>query len=193
MIDDAALGSLPIFSELTPRELQVLRGIVRMRALKPGEVLCREGDPGTSFFVVARGQVGVYRKLGGPAPERVVTLGPGAMVGEISLIDGGRRSAECRAESAAVLVELARDDFDRLFHAATPFAFKILRHVARDLVGRFRGTVKRLREAHEQVRAADRSRATAALAARYASELLMGAEYDDAELESITVVDPAGR
>jgi CRP-like cAMP-binding protein len=196
MLDAATLGKLPIFADLAPRELDLLLGVVRPRRLKAGQVVFRQGDPGASFLVVVSGRVGVYRTLATAEPERIVTLGAGAMIGEMSLIDGQRRSAEVRAEDdGTVLAELVRDDFERLFNAATPFAFKILRHITRQLVDRARATTKRLQLAHEQVRTVSRDerRETASLAARYASEILLGADVSDDELDQVVVVEPARR
>jgi CRP-like cAMP-binding protein len=191
VIDAAALARLPIFAALSPRELEILRGVVRERTLRPGQVLFRRGDPGTAFFVVVTGRVGVWRDFAGAQAERIVVLGPGAMLGEMSLIDGQRRSAEVRADDVPVtLAELTRDDFDRLFNAGTPLTFKILRHISGQLVERFRNTMRRLHAAHEQVAEANRTERqhTAAAAARFATKALLGADVAADELDEVVVV-----
>ena len=65
----------------------------------------------------------------------------GETLGHMALVDRNRRSAACRVTSAqAELGELRSDDFERLFNAKTPFAYKILDNLVTDLVGRLRAT-----------------------------------------------------
>ena len=58
-----------------------------------GAVIFGEGDPGDAFFIVRRGSVGVFKAYGKPDQVQIATLEPGRVLGEISVIDQGPRSA----------------------------------------------------------------------------------------------------
>ena len=132
------LGRLPAFNGLKPEEMLVLGGVLTERRLAPGETLCREGDPGDAFYILASGKFDVQKNVAGGAPQVIATTGPGTLVGEVSLIDGKRRSATVVAREQAWALRCAHDDFDRLFRAGSPLAFKFVDRLAADLSQRVR-------------------------------------------------------
>lgn len=87
-----------------------------LQALKTVEVpggreLFHAGDPGDALFIVARGKVEILSDKG----AQLATLGEGQAFGEMALLGGGVRTATARAATApAVVLELARADFDVL-------------------------------------------------------------------------------
>ncbi len=174
------LRKLPLFRELTPRESEILKQHLRSRYLEMGEDLFLEGDFGRSCFVVLSGCIGVYKDMGRGKQERLAGLDGGAIVGHMALIDNKPRSATCTAEEKSVLLELGRAEFDQLFSARSPFAFKILDKVAMDLVFRLRGATEKLTEAKVDADNADTSNI-----ARTAAELLAGYDTSDVDLDGI--------
>ena len=76
--------------------------------------------------------------------EKLAEIGRNNLIGQVALIDGKPRSATCLAKGSSIVLECARDDFDRLFQAGSPFAFKIIDQVVIDLS-------KRPREANTQL------------------------------------------
>ena len=81
--------------------------------LAAGEVLFRQGDAGDALFVVAEGTLAVIAETG-PGDERTVgVVGPGECVGEGALLLSGRRAASVRAQTAARLLALSRESFER--------------------------------------------------------------------------------
>lgn len=185
----AALRRLPLFRDLTPKELAGLRDYLTWRRFDPGDVLFREGESAPSCFVLAAGDVDVLTRLADGTEQKLATLAPGALVGHLALIDHKPRSATCRvALRPARLIELGRDDFNRLLHAKSPFAYKILDRVALDLVGRLRAATERFADKKRGIGETRRDRAKAT------AELLMGQgshRLDPAEeLGSIEVVMP---
>jgi CRP/FNR family transcriptional regulator, cyclic AMP receptor protein len=138
------VDELPLLSELSARERNILAAVFRLRSLKDGATLCREGDRGASFFIVAKGVIEVHKELPNEQREKLAEIGRNNLIGQVALIDGKPRSATCLAKGASLVLECARDDFDRLFQAGSPFAFKIIDQVVIDLS-------KRLREANLQL------------------------------------------
>lgn len=178
----AALRRLPLFRDLTPKELASLREHLTWCRFDPGDTLFREGDPAPSCYVIASGDIDVFTRLDDGRKQKLATLGPGALVGVMALIDHKPRSATCQVGlQPARLIEMKRADFDRLLYARSPFAYKILDRVALDLVERLRGATARL---------TDRAGETADRAQR-AAEALMGQGSgrmgDDFALDSVEI------
>ena len=140
MTDSNGLAHIKLFAGLSSNELELLESSITRHRRQRGDTLFEAGDPALGCFVIIRGEVGVY--LGRQASdEPVAQLVQGETLGHMALVDRNRRSAACRVTSAqAELGELRSDDFERLFNAKTPFAYKILDNLVTDLVGRLRAT-----------------------------------------------------
>ncbi|WP_164017778.1 cyclic nucleotide-binding domain-containing protein [Pyxidicoccus trucidator] len=81
---------------------------VLTRFLQAGEVVVKEGDPGTSMFVVLEGRVGVARESEGREPVVMEQLGAGEFFGELALLTGSPRTASIVALEDAVILELSQ-------------------------------------------------------------------------------------
>jgi CRP-like cAMP-binding protein len=132
------LSQVPMLKGLLPNELHIFDSVLSERAYADGQAICKEGDPGDSFFLVASGRVAVEKAVKGSAPQTLTTLPPGALIGEVSLIDGKRRSASCIARGPAVVFRCTQSDFDALFRSKSPFAFKFVDRLAMDVSKRVR-------------------------------------------------------
>lgn len=82
------LGSVPLFAKLSNKELKSLASSGREVDRAAGAVITTEGEDGVAFFLILDGSAEVTS--GG---KRLRTLGRGDHFGEISLIDGGPRTA----------------------------------------------------------------------------------------------------
>jgi CRP/FNR family transcriptional regulator, cyclic AMP receptor protein len=99
------LGASRLFSGLDPDALDSLAARTVERTYKKGQLLFYEGDPGDSVFVVESGLVKVMVTSEEGEEMVLVTLRPPDTFGELSLVDGGSRSASAEAlESTRVLV-----------------------------------------------------------------------------------------
>jgi CRP-like cAMP-binding protein len=65
-------------------------------------------------------------------------LAPGAVFGQVSLVDGGPRSATCTVQADALLAELDRDACRRLLADETPLALKLLAAINQGLIAELR-------------------------------------------------------
>jgi CRP/FNR family cyclic AMP-dependent transcriptional regulator len=80
------------------------------KAYKDGEIICREGEKGTSMFVVQSGTVEVSKNL--PEGEMVLrTMTKGEIFGEIALFDRMARSATVKARGEAVVLRVDKKGF----------------------------------------------------------------------------------
>lgn len=91
---------------------------------KSGDVLLREGDPGSSLLILEAGQVDVSRK-----GSKLATLEAGAVIGEMALLDPAPRSATVTARSAVTAIELERGVVWGLLAEGDPAAVKALQSI----------------------------------------------------------------
>ena len=89
MIDQARLGAIALFAQLTPDELRRLAENAVEETYETGRTLVREGDFSTDLYVIEDGSADVVRQ-----GETVGTLGPGDVVGEIGVIEKQQRTAD---------------------------------------------------------------------------------------------------
>jgi hypothetical protein len=124
------LSELPLFADLTTRELAELAEVVTWVSARPGEVLCAEGEVGEAMFFVLSGAVRVERAAGDGAVV-VATLGPGEPFGEMALFDDEVRSATVVAETASRLGRIDRLSFEEIVGEVPGIALGICRVLSR--------------------------------------------------------------
>lgn len=105
------LAAIPFFAGLDESALTPLVAAARLVTLDAGEILCRQGEPGNTMYLVLEGRLKV--SILGPDQQEVVldVAGPDNVLGELSLIDGEPRSATVEAVSDCKLVALDREPF----------------------------------------------------------------------------------
>jgi uncharacterized membrane protein len=102
---------IPMFAHLDEVEHQALMAIMTRRKVAANETIFWLGDHGDALFIVDSGQVAIT------APDErgdhitLDTVGPGGVFGEISLLDGGARTATARATRETSLLALPREEF----------------------------------------------------------------------------------
>jgi CRP-like cAMP-binding protein len=121
-----ALLRTPVFAELPAETLEHLIERLELRDLYNSEVVFREGDVGTTMFVISEGEVEVET-----AGQDLATLGPGAFFGEIALVTDLPRSATIRAKGRVELLALDREVV-RAAAERSPEIVTALLHFVRD-------------------------------------------------------------
>ena len=145
---------LNFFDDLEEKELEILAGILNHRRLQGLSDVFRKGDVARHCYFVLHGEVEVL--VDGPdnRPKQVASLQRGSLFGEIALVDGGLRSASCRAGiNGAELAELGREEFDRIFNSGNAFAYKLMDLIGQRVVDRVRSAAGDLLEVHHAERA----------------------------------------
>ena len=103
------LAAVPLFSDLPPRHLKRIADLAEEVRFEAGNPIVLEGAPGGTFFVILEGEAKVTRK-----GRTINRLYPGDFFGEVSLLDGGPRTASVVAETPIVAVRLFRKEFSKL-------------------------------------------------------------------------------
>jgi CRP/FNR family cyclic AMP-dependent transcriptional regulator len=131
------LAQVPLFEGLSRRHLRQIAEHADEISFRERELIVEAGQPGGTFFVIVEGEVRVVRD-----DRTIARAGPGEFFGEISLLDGGPRTASVIAETPVVAIRLFKASFDKVVREEPRVAGKILAEVAR-----------RLREAEKTVTA----------------------------------------
>jgi|SRR5690554_2749286 CRP-like cAMP-binding protein len=105
------LGTVPLFRELSSDALGDVCSQLRHFSLHQGEMLFQQGDPGNSMFIVDDGTLRVYTLGEGGRQVLLDVLGPGDVLGELTLLDGRPRTAYAQAETDCEIFALDREPF----------------------------------------------------------------------------------
>ena len=122
------LRRVALFEGLDDDELERLADRFQERSVAEGDVVVEEGTTGSSFFVIAEGDVNV--SVGG---EQKATLGPGDTFGEMAVIDEDVRSASIVAATDLRLYFLTPWEFRPFVHEQPGVAWKLLQALSRRL------------------------------------------------------------
>lgn len=139
-----ALKETSVFSDLTTKELSLVEEFVHLRNYEPGESIFNEGDPGVGMYIVVSGKITIIKKTEkGPWIE-LATIEENGFFGEISIIEGGPRTASAKAAERTDLLGFFKSDLEALMEKRPAIATKILYDIARIVCERLRITNEEL-------------------------------------------------
>ena len=107
---------LQMFGSVTPEDLKEVLETAEVQEIRAGKAIIEEGEGGYDIFVIRRGSMVVEKSIGGK-PVFLSYLPAGSYVGEMALVDGGRRTATVRAAIKSEVIKLGGDAFKRLLAA----------------------------------------------------------------------------
>ena len=137
------LRTLHSLKDYTNPELKLLASVAPARPFRTGDHLCREGEFGSSAFLIAIGRVAVTCTT--PEGSRVLApLDAGAIVGQMALIDHAPRTASVVAVEPTVALELTREVFEQQLRASSPLALRFQEQIAIAGIRQLRIATKRL-------------------------------------------------
>lgn len=108
------LRGVHLFPGLDDEKLWQIVEQMGEQTFSPGEVIFNQGDKGDTFYIIARGKVGISHKLGGK-DTHLATLVKGDYFGEFALLRKTPRNATARAETDLTVLTLKRESFRELF------------------------------------------------------------------------------
>ena len=130
--------------QLTEDDALTAMGFMELRRYAEGEAIIRQGASGGTgddgfMALVVDGEVTVEADVVSRLDKLTVNvLGPGSLMGEMSLMDGAARSATCTASTAVQCAVLTRAALEALIHEEPATAAKLLSAVAQRLSARLR-------------------------------------------------------
>ena len=122
------LEDVPLFAGLSKRHLQRVANLARPVRFSENATIVREGARGDSFYVILDGEAKVA------LPRKSIRLKPMSFFGEMSLLDGGPRSATVVALTDTLTMRIARAPFMKLIKDEPIIAA----HIMSELVARLR-------------------------------------------------------
>lgn len=117
--------------ELNEDERRTLAGAMTLRDLKHGEVLVQEGSADEHLYVVVSGVLGVVKSAGTENEVTLNAIRPGAVVGELSFLDGSTRYASLVALSDSRVLGLTRDALEGLLATHPRVVYHVMRAIVR--------------------------------------------------------------
>jgi CRP-like cAMP-binding protein len=123
-----ALSSVKLFSQCSKRELRTIARLCIAANRGEGFVLTTQGSPGRECFVIVDGEADV--QIDG---RTVAAVGPGDCVGELALLDGGRRTATVVARTPMQLYTMTAAEFRALLETSPDVSHKIMVSLAQRL------------------------------------------------------------
>lgn len=150
--EEDVLRHIPLFEDLTPREIASLRRLLHRREYVSGESVFLQGEPGLGMYIIAKGIISIQSE---PSGRELVELRDGHFFGEIALLNEVIRTATARAKTDCLLLSLFQPDLMGLLDRNPRLGVKILLSLAR-LVGmrlvEVSDELEDLRRDHEHLR-----------------------------------------
>lgn len=119
---------------LSDSEVEAIAALASEVRCADGEEIIREYDRATDLYLLLEGKVRVTSAVGEP----IARLQAGTILGEISLVDNGPRSATVVSEGATRLIRIPADQFEALMDGQPKIGLAVLRNLGKTLCARLR-------------------------------------------------------
>ena len=121
---------IELFRGLTPAQMNQVKGWLYCRNYPAGTHIITAEQPGEVVYIIQRGSVKIYVEQISGAQVILALLGPGDIVGEISLIDSSGRSASVVTLEESRLLWMGGGAFQECLHTIPAFAQNLVRILA---------------------------------------------------------------
>ena len=138
------LATVPLLEGREEADLVELARVMRRRTVREGEILWRQGDDAREMVFIVDGAVSASLHVPGDRTVEIGRAGPGEIVGEIALLDGGGHTMSVRVTETATVLALGRLDFAALLARQHPSAFRLKRRLASLFTARLRNQLRHL-------------------------------------------------
>jgi CRP/FNR family transcriptional regulator len=123
-----SLRKVPVFAGLDKKELAELGKLVHEQSYAPGTTIVKTGAGGHGLYIIKEGRVSVIQD-----GKTVASMGPGQFFGEISVLDGGPRTADVRADTDTVCLNLISWEVKPLLMENASITYKMLLEMVKRL------------------------------------------------------------
>jgi CRP/FNR family cyclic AMP-dependent transcriptional regulator len=153
-MDVDLLKKIPLFAKLSDEKVTAAAKLLRREEVPANRPIFYIGEHGSSFMILASGRVAITQPDEDGKEMVINTAGPGSFFGELSLLDGGPRTATVRTMSDAVVLTLGREDFLQFVRAHPDFAIHLMEEMGRrqrSMLGMLRGVKNANQEMEERL------------------------------------------
>jgi CRP/FNR family transcriptional regulator, cyclic AMP receptor protein len=120
-----SLRTVSLFSSCSNKDLERIHKATDELTVPPGHVLCDQGQTGREAFVIVSGSATVKRN-----GKKITTLGPGAIIGELSLLDHGPRTATVTTDTSCDVLVIDQRHFAAVLDSVPAIAHKLMASLA---------------------------------------------------------------
>jgi CRP/FNR family transcriptional regulator, cyclic AMP receptor protein len=120
------LRRVPVFSTLSPEELERVAQVAVPRRFEAGEVVFKEGDEGSTCYIVRSGRARAIREHPDGRSITLAHFSPGDIFGEMAMLDGERRSATVETLEGTEAIAILRADMHRLLREHPDISVKLI-------------------------------------------------------------------
>lgn len=139
-IDYHKIHSLTIFKDLDRQELEKLQRFIFVKNTAKDCFLFSQGMPGELLYVIISGRVELVKNTKDNKKLVLATMGPNAIIGEMSLIDSAPRSATGKTIEDSVMLGITKKSFNELLDVEPRIAAKIMMGLLKIMSNRLRVT-----------------------------------------------------
>jgi len=119
------LHHVPLFASCSKKDLARIVKVADEVSFKAGKVLIEQGQPGREAFVILKGKASVRR-----SGKKLASIGAGAMVGELALLDHGPRTATVTCDTDCDVLVISQSHFHGVLTDVPVLAHKLLSTLA---------------------------------------------------------------
>jgi CRP-like cAMP-binding protein len=133
-----SLKTIPLFKDLTKRDLSSLISIIHNRTFVAGEMIFHQGDPGIGLYIIREGEVEIEREIDNAEKKVLATFTKGDFFGELALVDGEKRSASAIAKTPSKVSVIFKPDLDEFIEKYPRKGIKVLTGISTIIALRLR-------------------------------------------------------
>jgi len=130
MPDISLIKDVALFEGISEPKLEKIAEIISYKNFKVGETIFREGDKGSTLYIVLNGSVRLFRTVREEEEQTLAILRDGKFFGEMSLFEEGGHTATALPLRDTMIAALEKEDFEKLSETDPKLAFIVLKQVA---------------------------------------------------------------
>ncbi|HET9587723.1 MAG TPA: HEAT repeat domain-containing protein [Anaerolineales bacterium] len=123
------LREVPMFSRLKPEDLEQIAEIAQEQLYSHQAVICRQGEPGNTLFIIVNGKIEVLRGSG-QIESLIAVRGVGEFVGEMAILESAPRFATLRAQGDVRVLVIDGEAFKAILMTRPEVAISVLQHMS---------------------------------------------------------------
>ncbi|NIS38587.1 cyclic nucleotide-binding domain-containing protein [Candidatus Saccharibacteria bacterium] len=142
------LRNVPLFEDLTKKELAAVERILYRRQYQAGEVIFHQGDPGLGMYIIEAGTVTVILE---PAQQVLAELRDGEFFGELALLDESPRSATVTTQTDCKILGFFQSELFDLLSRNPKLSVKIVMKLARIIGERLKKSNQQMQDLRKEI------------------------------------------
>jgi signal transduction histidine kinase len=150
------LKKVYFFADLSESEFKKMASVCHKESIAAGGIVFLEGSAADKFYIVISGAVEVWKDYNKANAEMLAVHGPGHLFGEMALIDDKPRSATIVAGAPTMLLNIRRNEFQKIVKENASIALSILRSISEMVRKSNESFVEGLREQNTELERANK-------------------------------------